>query len=176
MVLQQQKALEEIAVNFLQRSQGDWNSQRRYYTLNQDIPPQELVSKIKVNFLPAGSPQLKKLALMHGLSEELKGGSQVFWQSNKAAEVDRAISKGSTVLGVLGNILFRDRGFSTPKPVFAYYSCNDEATLSLKTEYDGSVFEEEFKLIGDLYRTRQTIISRENEKLMIGQYLETRIS
>ena len=77
---------------------------------------------------------------------------------------------------MLGNILFRDRGFSTPKPVFAYYSCNDEATLSLKTEYDGSVFEEEFKLIGDLYRTRQTIISRENEKLMIGQYLETRIS
>ena len=36
-------------------------------------------------------------------------------------------------------------------------------------------FEEELKFIGSQYRTRQTIISRSGEQLMIGQYLEKRI-
>ncbi|MEH2096143.1 phycobiliprotein lyase, partial [Nostoc sp.] len=40
---------------------------------------------------------------------------------------------------------------------------------------NGSVFEEELKLIGSKYRTRQTIISRAGEQLMIGQYLEKRV-
>jgi hypothetical protein len=47
--------------------------------------------------------------------------------------------------------------------------------MALRTEYNGSVFEEEFKLIGKIYRTRQTIISRAGEELMIGQYLERRL-
>jgi hypothetical protein len=37
------------------------------------------------------------------------------------------------------------------------------------------VFEEELKLIGENYRTRQTIISRAGEQQMIGQYLEKRL-
>jgi hypothetical protein len=45
----------------------------------------------------------------------------------------------------------------------------------LKTEYGGSCFEEEIKLIGQKYRTRQNIISRSGEEVMIGQYLEQRI-
>jgi len=44
-----------------------------------------------------------------------------------------------------------------------------------RTEYNGSVFEEEIKQIGANYRTRQTIISRTAEHKMIGQYLEKRI-
>jgi hypothetical protein len=51
----------------------------------------------------------------------------------------------------------------------------DEKTMCLRTEYSGNVFEEEIKLIGTQYRTRQTIISRAGEEVMIGQYLETRI-
>jgi hypothetical protein len=45
----------------------------------------------------------------------------------------------------------------------------------LRTEYNNSVFEEEIKLIGDKYRTRQSIVSRAGEQLMIGQYLEKRV-
>ncbi|HAC65459.1 MAG TPA: phycobiliprotein lyase, partial [Cyanothece sp. UBA12306] len=48
-------------------------------------------------------------------------------------------------------------------------------TLGLRSEYNGSVFEEEIKLIGESYRTRQTIISRAGEEVMIGQYLEKRM-
>jgi hypothetical protein len=48
-------------------------------------------------------------------------------------------------------------------------------TMHLRTEYGGSAFEEEIKLIGTNYRTRQTIISRAGEEIMIGQYLERRV-
>lgn len=55
-----------------------------------------------------------------------------------------------------------------------FYFPNAE-TLCLRTEYNGSVFEEEIKHIGQQYRTRQSIISRAGEQIMIGQYLEKRI-
>jgi len=77
----------------------------------------------------------------------------------------------STIFGVLGTRLYRDRGFATSKPVTAEYFVNSQ-TVCLRTEYNGSVFEEELKLIGRNYRTRQTIISRAGEQQMIGQYLE----
>jgi hypothetical protein len=63
----------------------------------------------------------------------------------------------------------------TPKPVVAEFYMLDVNTLCLRSEYNGSMFEEEIKLIGQRYRTRQTIISRAGEQTMIGQYLEKRI-
>lgn len=51
----------------------------------------------------------------------------------------------------------------------------DARTLCLRTEYGGNAFEEEIKLIGTQYRTRQTIISRLGEEQLIGQYLEIRV-
>ncbi len=177
MVLQQLQvnSLEDQARLFFEKSEGEWNSQRRYYTLKQEKPPQEVCSRLKIRFLAAGCQELKELELMHGLTEELKGGSEVLWDSNEAVEGGQNISKGSTVFGVLGDGLYRDRGFHTPKPIIARYRFTEEMTLCLRTEYSGSAFEEEIKLIGDLYRTRQTIISRAQEEIMIGQYLEKRI-
>jgi len=46
-----------------------------------------------------------------------------------------------------GDELYRDRGFATSKPVTAEYFVNSQ-TMCLQTEYNGSVFEEELKLIG----------------------------
>jgi hypothetical protein len=50
----------------------------------------------------------------------------------------------------------------------------DPKTMCLRTEYSSNVYEEEIRLVGSQYRTRQTIISRAGEEQMIGQYLETR--
>jgi CpeS-like protein len=86
------------------------------------------------------------------------------------------MSSGSTLFGIEGTIMYRDRGFATPNPVTATFSFSNPETMALRTEYQGSVFEEEIKLIGEKYRTRQTIISRSGEQQMIGQYLEKRIA
>ena len=170
------QASSALAVEFFRESEGKWNSQRRYYTLNKDVEPQEVVSFITVRFLEPGSSELLHLAQLHEFEDEsaLVGGSEVTWISNYTGQ-NRKPSRGATVFGVLGDTLYRDRGFATAKPVTAQFFFPNPRTMCLRTEYNGSVFEEELKLIGENYRTRQTIISRAGEEQMIGQYLEKRM-
>jgi CpeS-like protein len=165
---------ELLVAKFFRVSGGNWLSERRYYTL-PDGDTQEVVSEIGIQFLEAGCLELQELARLHGLDEfALICGSKIEWDSKDSVTGKKA-SKGSTLFGALGNILYRDRGFATPKPITAIYHFPHPDTLCLKTEYQGSVFEEEIKLVGDKYRTRQTIISRAGEQVTIGQYLEKRI-
>ena len=171
-----QLSIESLAVEFLKQSEGTWHCQRRYYTLDREVEPVEVTSSIKIRFIEEGAAELVELARLHGLEEEkgLKAGSEVIWESNYTKPI-RKPSKGSTVFGVLGDKLYRDRGFATTEPVTASLLFPSSKTMCLKTEYGGSVFEEEIKLIGQNYRTRQTIISRAGEERTIGQYLEKRI-
>ena len=160
---------------FFRSSAGKWRSERRYYTL-PDGETKEMVSFVTIRFLEAGCAELQELAHLHQLSDSniLTCGAQVSWESRDSVSQQKQ-SKGLTVFGVSGTTLYRDRGFATSKPVTAQYYFLEPQTLCLRTEYNGSVFEEQLKLIGSKYRTRQTIISRAGEQQMIGQYLEKRI-
>jgi len=163
-------------IEFFQNCQGEWKSQRRYYTLTNEVEPEEVISFIQIHFLETDSEELTKLAQLHQVEDVnfFAGGAKVTWESNYINKV-RKLSQGSTIFGIRDNFLYRDRGFATPKPVKAEYKMLNTQTLYLKTEYNNSKFEEELKLIGKNYRTRQTIISRAGEEIMIGQYLEVRI-
>jgi hypothetical protein len=170
-----QVSAEVLIQEFFQRSEGQWRSERRYFTLKNDHI-EEVESFITVRFLEQGHPDLIELAQMHGLADStvLGCGAYTAWESNYRGK-NRKQQIGSTVFGAHDGILYRDRGFATSDPVFAKFTLPEPNTLRLRTEYDGSVFEEEIKLIGSSYRTRQTIISRAGEEIMIGQYLEKRI-
>jgi hypothetical protein len=168
--------MESLTLDFFRQSEGKWKSQRRYYTLTEENEPEEVVSFLEVKFLEIGNPELIELAKAHDLGDKrMVGGSKVTWESNYIAK-SRKPSRGSTVFGILGDVLYRDRGFATPKPIKANLRFTNPQTMCLKTEYNGNIFEEELKLIGENYRTRQTIISRCGEEIMIGQYLEKRLS
>lgn len=171
-----QCSLDTLVQAFFQQSEGSWRSQRRYYTL-QDGETQEVVSLLTVQLLEQGCENLRQLARLHELTDEtmLICGALTTWESNYMTPSPRQ-TKGSTIFGVEGAQLYRDRGFATSKPIIAQFSMRDAGTMCLRTEYSGNVFEEEIKLIGTQYRTRQTIISRAGEEQMIGQYLETRMS
>ncbi|MBW4648636.1 MAG: phycobiliprotein lyase [Kastovskya adunca ATA6-11-RM4] len=166
---------DSLIATFFRESAGQWRSERRYYTLPEG-DTKEMVSLITIRFLEQGCEELIHLAHLHQMSDEtaLICGAHVSWKSNDSV-TGKKKSQGSTLFGALGDILYRDRGFATPKPVTATFYFSDPKTLCLHTEYKGSAFEEELKLVGEKYRTRQTIISREGEQQMIGQYLETRI-
>ncbi len=169
-------ALQSLTVDFFRKSEGSWKSQRRYYSLDRETEPQEVESFLTISFLETGTPELIELAQSHELEdlEMLVCGTKVTWESNYTNR-NRKPSTGSTIFGISGNKLYRDRGFATPKPIIAICSFTNPDTMCLHTEYNGSVFEEELKLIGTKYRTRQTIISRAGEEITIGQYLEQRI-
>lgn len=170
-----QTAEESLIAAFFKESEGTWRSERRYYTL-PEVKTKEMVSILSIKFLEKGSEELQQLAQLHGLGDEvsLSCGAKVSWESTDSVS-DRKESKGLTLFGALGTTLYRDRGFATSKPVTAQYYFPNPKTLCLRTEYNGSVFEEELKLVGKNYRTRQTIISRAGEQLMIGQYLEKKV-
>ncbi|MEM6434422.1 MAG: phycobiliprotein lyase [Cyanobacteria bacterium P01_D01_bin.115] len=165
---------EQSVSSFFQACEGDWCSKRRYYTLKSgDV--QEVVSYLNIRFLALGHEALQQLHELHELPADapLVCGAQVTWESNYV-HTGRKPVEGSTLFGVKGSTLYRDRGFSTTKPVTADFVFREPRTMILKTAYDGSSFEEELKLIGDRTRTRQTLISRAGEEIMIGQYLEQR--
>ena len=167
--------LESLVVDFFRQSEGKWHSQRRYYTLNKEAEPQEVNSILSVEFLDQNTPELAELAQLHQLESQnaLLCGTKVTWESDYTGTI-RQPSTGSTVFGILGEKLYRDRGFATSSPVVATFTFTNPQTLCLRTEYNNSVFQEEIKLIGQNYRTRQTIISRAGQEIMIGQYLEKR--
>ena len=167
--------LESLIVDFFRQSAGKWHSQRRYYTLNKEAEPQEVTSNLSVEFLDQNTPELIELAQLHQLEHRnaLVCGTKVTWESNYTGKI-RKPSTGATVFGISGNKLYRDRGFATSSPVIATFTFTNPQTLCLRTEYNNSVFQEEIKLIGQNYRTRQTIISRAGQEIMIGQYLEKR--
>jgi hypothetical protein len=170
-------ATDESLINqFFSRSVGQWRSDRRYYTL-PDGETKEMVSIITIRFLEQGCDELSHLAGLHELSapQIMTCGAEVTWNSKDSVSGKKQ-SKGLTLFGARGSVLYRDRGFATPKPVTADFYFSNPETLCLRTEYRGSVFEEELKLVGQHYRTRQTIISREGEQQMIGQYLEKRLA
>ncbi|MBD2114790.1 MULTISPECIES: phycobiliprotein lyase [Cyanophyceae] len=166
---------EPLVQAFFQDTAGDWRSERRYYTLKSG-ETQEVVSQITIEFLEAGADQLLELADLHQLDPQkpLICGTTVTWESEYVGTGKKPVA-GSTIFGVRGTTLYRDRGFATSKPVTAQYHFTDSRTLVLKTQYNDSSFEEELRLIGQRYRTRQTVISRAGEQIMIGQYLETRL-
>lgn len=164
--------IEQQAIAFFQHSAGNWQSRRRYYTLASN-DTQEVVSDISIQFLTADNTELIELSDRHELATPLDFGAKVTWESTYISP-SRKPSVGNTVFGIRGDIMYRDRGFATPKPVTARYAFKSDRTMTLQTEYNGSAFEEELKLVGDNYRTRQTIISRAGEEIMIGQYLEKR--
>jgi hypothetical protein len=165
------------AAEFFRQSEGHWHSQRRYYTL-QDGAIQEVVSQLTVQFLEQGSAELQQLARLHELDDDhlISSGVLTTWDSNYIGPSPRRPNQGTSMFGVAGSLLYRDRGYMTSKPVVAHYVMRNPQTMVLKTEYSGNAFEEELKLIGQQYRTRQTIISRAGEEQMIGQYLERRIA
>lgn len=170
-------SVKDFVQEFFRRSEGQWLSQRRYYTLNQEEEPQEVISQIRVKFLAKGHDALLSLAHLHGLGahQSFLCGTEVSWESTYISPERAKPSIGSTVFGIKDNVLYRDRGFATSKPVTAHCTCFLPQTLALKTEYNNSVFEEEIKLIGERYRTRQTVISKANQEILIGQYLEKKV-
>ena len=120
--------LETLATGFFDRSVGQWNSKRRYYTLKSG-ETQEVVSDLTIEFLGNGHPTLLALADVHGLEQGLVCGIQFAWESHYISP-SRKQSKGSTAFGIRGNILYRDRGFATPKPVVATYQMRDRNTMA----------------------------------------------
>lgn len=169
-------SLELQARRFFQETAGRWHSERRYYTLKSD-KLQEGVSLLDIQFLEPDSLELIQLAQMHQLGRDqfFICGAKVDWDSQDA-QTAQPTSRGSCIFGIYHDTLYRDRSFAKQQPLVSTYRLPQDRTFVFRTEYDGSLFEEECRLIGTCYRTRQLIAFRSGEAEMVGQYFEKRVN
>ncbi|TGG78295.1 MAG: phycobiliprotein lyase [Aphanocapsa feldmannii 277cV] len=156
---------------FLQASVGRWVSERRYLALPSGRI-ETVCTRLTIEPLHEGDASLRFLATAHGLERPLYRGLHIHWTSKRS---NGAVQTGSTALAVNGMVMLRDRSFFSPEPIQA--SCELEGQrLVIQLSLGKDHIEEDCRLINPNLRTRQTVVRRSGREVMLGQYLETRLS
>jgi len=137
------------ALQFLRRSCGSWTSERRYL------------------FAPALKPV--NMTTDFTMAEGNHGKFVIDWKGK---------TEGQMVLTLDGDTLHRSRDYFGDGANSSKIEVIDQDCIVMRTEYDGTRFREEVRLIEeDCYRLRQTVgYNLETGQLVLaGQYFETRI-
>jgi len=136
-------------LQFLRRTCGSWTSERRYLF----------------------APKLKPVNMTteFTISEGNNGKFVVDWKGQ---------TEGQMILTLEGDTLHRSRDYFGDGANSSKIQVIDADCIVMRTEYDGTRFREEVRMIEeDCFRLRQTVgYSLETGQLVLaGQYFETRI-
>jgi len=137
------------ALPWFRRTCGEWTSERRYM-----FAPKLKPVNMTTNFT---------------ISEGNNGKFIVDWAGQTA---------GQMVLTLDGDMLHRSRDYFGDGANSSKIEVVDHDTIVLRTQYDGTRFREEVRMIEeDCFRLRQTVgYNLETGQLaLVGQYFETRI-
>lgn len=139
-----------IALQFLRRTCGKWNSERRYLFAPK-MKPVNMTTEFTV--------------------DEGERGNQfvINWQGQ---------TSGTMELELNGDTLGRSRDYFGDGAHASQVEIIDQDTIVLRTAYDGMKIREEIRLLeSDTIRLRQTVgVSEETGKVvLVGQYYEHRI-
>ena len=137
------------ALQILRRSCGNWSSQRRYLYAPKNEP---------VNL----TTEFKLSELAHGVFE-------IIWDGK---------TTGTMELTLQGDLMHRSRNYFNEDSSASKIEVIDEDCIVMLTEYDGTRFREEIRLIDDdMFRLRQTVgySLRTGQPVLVGQYYESRI-
>ena len=137
------------ALQFLRRTVGDWTSERRYL------------------FAPKFKPV--NMTTEFTIAEGNRGKFTVEWKGQ---------TEGTMVLTLEGDTLHRSRDYFGDGANSSKIEVIDHDCIVLRTEYDGTRFREELRLIeSDCFRLRQTVgyNLKTGQLVLAGQYMETRL-
>ena len=137
------------ALQFLRRTVGDWSSERRYLFAPK-LKPVNMTTEFKFDELAYGV-------------------FQVVWDGQ---------TSGTMELTLDGDTLHRSRDYFGEGANSSKIEVVDHDCIVLRTEYDGTRFREEVRLIEeDCYRLRQTVgyNVKTGQLVLAGQYFETRL-
>ena len=137
------------ALQFLRRTVGDWSSERRYLFAPK-FKPVNMTTEFKFDELAYGV-------------------FQVVWDGQ---------TSGTMELTLDGDVLHRSRDYFGEGANSSKIEVVDKDCIVLRTEYDGTRFREEVRLIEeDCFRLRQTVgyNVKTGQLVLAGQYFETRL-
>jgi len=160
--------------DYLETSAGNWHSQRRYYYLTTG-KIEEVESKLSIDFLNWEAQELLDLATNftkdNGSNPIFLCGAILSWDSVNAQ--GHNLSSGKITLGATKNHLYRNQGYATQAPVKSDYTV-DIHQLKMVSNYNSTVYIETIKLLSENHRSRQTEAYKNDQLVLVGQYLETR--
>ncbi|NJN32348.1 MAG: phycobiliprotein lyase [Synechococcales cyanobacterium RM1_1_8] len=156
------------AMEFFQRSSGQWKSQRTTHHL-PFRRAESGSSSIQVEALAADHPKVIEICTLHEVDPALTiGGAHVTW--NGEMEWDREGEEqhsGETVFALVPDQedprqgrLLRERGYAEITPVIGRYLLDDEDGLVLTTDYETMSATERFWFAGPNMRLRSSTVTR----------------
>jgi hypothetical protein len=155
------------AVEFFQRSAGQWRSQRTTHHLafrRSEIGN----SEIYVESLPADNPKVIEICEMHDYDPALSvGGAFVSWNGSMAWDKENENHEGTTIFALIPDaenpqegLLLRERGYAEIVPIAGRYRIDAEDALVLITEYETMSTIERFWFPNPNVRLRMSTVQR----------------
>lgn len=155
------------AMEFFQRSAGNWRSQRTTHHL-PFRRAETGGSDIKVETLTADDLRISEICQMHDVEPNLAiGGAFVSWDGSMAWDKENENHEGTTVFALIPDgdnprkgKLLRERGYAEIVPVAGLYEMDDEDGLVLVTEYETMSIVERFWFVNPNLRLRSSTVQR----------------
>ncbi|MGK7951470.1 MAG: phycobiliprotein lyase [Xenococcaceae cyanobacterium] len=155
------------AMEFFQRSAGNWRSQRTTHHL-PFRRAETGGSDIKVETLTADDVRISEICQMHDVEPNLAiGGAFVSWDGSMAWDKENENHEGTTVFALIPDgdnprkgKLLRERGYAEIVPVAGLYEMDDEDGLVLVTEYETMSIVERFWFVNPNLRLRSSTVQR----------------
>lgn len=155
------------AMEFFQRSAGQWRSQRTTHHL-PFRRAETGGSQINVESLAADHPKIIEICQMHEVDPTLAvGGAFVSWDGSMAWDKEDENHEGTTVFALIPDpqnprkgSLLRERGYAEIVPVAGLYEMDQEDGLVLITEYETMSIIERFWFVNPNLRLRTSTVQR----------------
>lgn len=155
------------AMEFFQRSAGQWRSQRTTHHLA--FRRAEMGdSEITVKALSSDDPKVAEICKLHEVDpSQASGGAFVSWQGSMAWDKEGENHSGETVFAIVpdpdnpttGRML-RERGYAEIVPVAGRYHIDEEDGLVLVTDYETMSVIERFWFANPDLRMRTSTVTR----------------
>jgi hypothetical protein len=155
------------AMEFFQKSSGNWKSQRTTHHL-AFRRSETGESNIQVTDLPATDPRVIEICQMHDYDPAKSiGGAYVTWEGSMGWDKEDEDHTGSTIFALVPTdevgregVLLRERGYAEIVPVIGQYSMDADDSLVLITEYDSMSVIERFSFPNSDLRIRTSTVKR----------------
>lgn len=155
------------AMEFFQRSAGQWRSQRTTHHLA--FRRAEMGdSEITVEALSSDDPKVAEICKLHEVDpSQASGGAYVSWQGSMAWDKEGENHSGETVFAIVPDSdnpttgrMLRERGYAEIVPVAGRYHIDEEDGLVLVTDYETMSVIERFWFANPDLRMRTSTVTR----------------
>jgi hypothetical protein len=169
----------QTMMEFFQKSEGTWFTQRTVHNFDAVTPDQSGESNISIEVLPANHVQVLAVCGQQGIDPaKAQGGGSFLWQDNqdkKEQDPDKAailVDIPNDASGQSGKLL-RNQGYVERIPVVSRYWFGKDGILTIDTDYDNNQGQERCWFINHDFRVRVSTV-RANNGVYIMTYCSER--